>query len=164
MADQLVTRMIDTMSVGAIAFVVAFALTPLLTYFLYKWKMAKNIRSGKTPIFTRLHKNKAGTPTGGGVLIWGTVLVLALVFFILGPVAHVQFFEEHLNFLTREQTWLPLALLIGTALVGLIDDILNTKKIGPGGGGLRMRYRLLIFTAIAAVGAWWFYYKLGFDV
>jgi phospho-N-acetylmuramoyl-pentapeptide-transferase len=162
--DQLVTRMIDTMSVGTIAFVVAFGLTPVLTYFLYKWKMAKNIRSGKTPVFTRLHKSKAGTPTGGGVLIWGTVLLLALLFFVLGPLLRVPFFIEHLNFLTREETWLPLALLIGTAVVGLIDDILNTKKIGPGGGGLRVRYRLLIFTVIAAAAAWWFYYKLGFDV
>ncbi|MDP2587741.1 MAG: phospho-N-acetylmuramoyl-pentapeptide-transferase [bacterium] len=165
MADQLVTRMIDTMSVGAIAFVVAFGLTPLVSHFLYKWKLAKSIRGGgKTPVFTRLHKNKAGTPTGGGVLIWGTVLILALLFFVLGPVFKIEFFSEHLSFLTREETWLPLAILIGTAALGLVDDVMDAKKGGLSGGGLRVRYRLLIFTVIAAVGAWWFYYKLGFDI
>jgi phospho-N-acetylmuramoyl-pentapeptide-transferase len=29
-----------------------------------------------------------------------------------------------------------------------------------GKGGLRVRHRLLLYTAIAAVGAWWFFYKL----
>ncbi|MFH0830674.1 MAG: phospho-N-acetylmuramoyl-pentapeptide-transferase [Parcubacteria group bacterium] len=152
------------MSLGAIAFVVAFALTPVLTYFLYKWQLSKSIRTGKTPVFTKLHKKKAGTPVGGGVLVWGTVLILALLFWLLGPVLKLPFFVEHLNFLTREQTWLPLGVLVLTAVVGLMDDILNAKKIGPFGGGLRIRYRLLLFSAIAAFGAWWFYYKLGIDV
>jgi phospho-N-acetylmuramoyl-pentapeptide-transferase len=163
-ADEVVTRLIDIMSVGSIAFVVAFAATPLLTHFLYKWHLGKSIRHGKTPVFTKLHKKKAGTPTGGGVLIWGTVLVLALVFFLLGGVFKIPFFVDHLDFLTRQETWLPLGVLVLTALVGLIDDILNAKKIGPFGGGLRVRHRLLLYTAIAAFGAWWFFFKLGFDV
>ena len=37
------------------------------------------------------------------------------------------------------------------------------SKIGPHGGGMRTRYRLLLYAVIAAVGAWWFYYKLGWD-
>jgi phospho-N-acetylmuramoyl-pentapeptide-transferase len=163
-ADPVVTRLIDMVSLGALAFVLAFALTPLLTNFLYRVRLGKSIRSGKTPVFTKLHKKKAGTPTGGGVLIWGTVLILALLFFLLGPVLGIDFIEERLDFLTREETWLPLGVLVLTALVGLVDDILNAKKIGPFGGGLRMRHRLLLYTAVAAVGAWWFYFKLGFDV
>ncbi|MEK7103597.1 MAG: phospho-N-acetylmuramoyl-pentapeptide-transferase, partial [Patescibacteria group bacterium] len=37
------------------------------------------------------------------------------------------------------------------------------KKIGPIGGGLRMRHRMFLYTAIAVIGAWWFYYKLQWD-
>lgn len=164
MTNPIVTRLIDVVTIGTAAFVFAFAATPLLTNFLYRARLGKQIRHGKTPVFTKLHKKKEGTPTGGGVLIWGTVLVLALLTWLLGPVLHMPFIEEHLSFLTREQTLLPLGVLILTALLGLLDDVLGAKKIGPFGGGLRVRYRLLLYTAVAAFGAWWFYYKLGFDV
>jgi phospho-N-acetylmuramoyl-pentapeptide-transferase len=40
---------------------------------------------------------------------------------------------------------------------------LNIRKIGPKGGGLRVRHRLLTYTAIALVAAWWFYSKLQWD-
>jgi len=163
-ADPIITHLINIFSVGTLTFVVAFALTPLLTNFLYKYGLGKSIREGKTPIFTKLHKKKEGTPTGGGVLIWGTVLAMALLFYLLGPVLKIPFFSEHLNFLTREQTWLPLGILILTALVGLVDDIFNAKKIGPSGGGMRIRSKLLLYTVIAGFGAWWFFYKLGFDI
>ena len=58
------------------AFLFAGFMTPLLTNFLYKHKLGKKIRnSGETPIFSKLHAAKEGTPTMGGILIWGTVLV-----------------------------------------------------------------------------------------
>jgi len=37
-------------------------------------------------------------------------------------------------------------------------------RIGPKGGGLKVRHRLLIYTIIALVGAWWFYFKLDWDL
>ena len=61
---------------SVLAFAVAFLLTPILTHFLYKYKLGKQIRnSGSTPIFSELHAHKAGTPTMGGVLIWGTLFI-----------------------------------------------------------------------------------------
>ena len=29
--------------------------------------------------------------------------------------------------------------------------------------GLRFRYKLILYTVVAAIGAWWFYFKLGFN-
>jgi len=46
----------------------------------------------------------------------------------------------------------------------LIDDYFNVRGIGPHGGGLKMRHRLLIYTVIAAIGALWFYFKLDWDL
>ena len=40
---------------------------------------------------------------------------------------------------------------------------MNVFKMGPAGGGLRMKSKLILYTLIAAFGAWWFYYKLGWD-
>jgi len=145
-----------------VSFVVAILSTPLMTHFLYKYKFAKSIREGATPIYTALHKKKEGTPTGGGIIIWGVVLVLALVLSILGSIFPESIFSW-LSFLTRRETLLPLGALVACALVGLVDDYWNVRKIGPFGGGLRMIHRIVIYTVIAIIGAWWFYYKLGWN-
>lgn len=149
---------------AAIAFVATFAWTPLLTYFLYKYKLYQKIRNtGKTPVYTKMHKAKEGTPTMGGVLIWMTTLVLAYLFFGLSKITDSSFLDK-LNFLSRGQTWLPLGALVACGLVGLIDDIFNVKGKGSKAGGIQVRHKLLIYTAIAAVGAWWFFKKLEWDV
>ncbi|MBU0649236.1 phospho-N-acetylmuramoyl-pentapeptide-transferase [Patescibacteria group bacterium] len=157
-------QVLRILALTAISFVAAMAWTPLLTHFLYKHKLGKSIRDdGDTPVFSRLHKAKAGTPTMGGVLIWGTVLVLAVLFANLA-IIFKQSFISSLDFLSRAQTLLPLGVLVVSALIGLLDDYYNVRRIGPHGGGLRMRHRIIIYTLIAAVGAWWFYYKLGWDI
>jgi phospho-N-acetylmuramoyl-pentapeptide-transferase len=142
------------------AFAIAMAMTPVLTHFLFKYKLGKQIRDEKAaPIMSSLHKAKSGTPTMGGILVWLTVLFLAVIVFYLGEWSGLDILKKF-NFLTRSQTLLPLGALVASALVGLLDDYLNVRKIGPNGGGLKMRHRLAIYTVIAAVGAWWFYFKL----
>jgi len=149
---------------STLSFIFAIAWTPLLTHFLYKHKMRKQIRDSKeTPIFSKLHKNKAGTPTMGGILIWMTVLIIAIVFYLLNAFTDIEFFQK-MNFLTRSQTLLPLGALIASALIGLVDDFFNVKKIGPHGGGLSVGMRLAVYTVIALIGAFWFYFKLDWDV
>jgi len=129
---------------GLGTFVFAMALTPILTDFLYRYKMGKHIRQGSTPVFSSLHKGKENTPGMGGILIWVTVIIVTLLFNS-----------------TRSQTWLPVFTLFCIAILGLVDDLFNVYGIGPNGGGLRGRQKLIWQVAIAAVGAWWFYNKLG---
>lgn len=148
---------------STISFIAAMALTPALTHFLYKYKFGKQIRDEQSaPIAARLHAHKTGTPTMGGVLVWLTTAVLALAVSFGAWVWDGAL--SAWNFLSRSQTLLPLGTLVASAVVGLVDDYWNVKRIGPRGGGLRMRHRLLIYTAIAAVGAWWFYFKLERDI
>jgi phospho-N-acetylmuramoyl-pentapeptide-transferase len=146
------------------AFVLTIVWTPLLTHFLYKYKMGKKIRAAEgAPIMAGLHAHKAGTPTMGGLLIWVTTLVIALVLFYLARFTDVALFDG-LNFLTRSQTLLPLGALVASALIGLFDDILNIRGIGAHGGGFSMKHRLMLFFVIALVGAFWFYFKLDWDL
>lgn len=134
-----------------ISFLVALLSAPILTDFLYKNRIGKRLRQhgidGKeTPIFWKLHKDKAGTPVMGGLLFWVTTAVLTLLF--------------NLN---RAETWLPLFVLVSAGVVGAIDDLMNVHGVGPNGGGLRLRYKFWIYAAVAVVGAWWFYDKLEFN-
>lgn len=158
----LVADVAKVLGLGALAFVVAMAGTPLLAHFLYKYRFAKSIRTSGVPIFTSLHKKKEGTPTGGGVIIWATVVVLALGLLVLSNVTKHPFLLR-LSFLTRSETLLPLGALVASAIVGLVDDYWDVRRFSPFGGGLRMRHRLLLYAVIAAFGAWWFFVKLGFD-
>ena len=49
-----------------LAFIITIGWTPLLTHFLYKYKMGKKIRSSEeAPIYFKLHQSKEGTPTMG---------------------------------------------------------------------------------------------------
>ena len=150
-----IVSILKILALTTISFILAMGITPMLTHVLYRYKLGKQIRDeASAPIFHKLHAKKAGTPTMGGIIVWGTVLLLAIAFTFYKP----------LDFITRSETLLPLGALIASACVGLIDDYLNVRRIGPHGGGLRMRHRLMIYTAIAAVGAWWFYSKLDWDL
>lgn len=126
------------------AFLVSFSLTPLFTEFLFKHRLGKRIRDSKSaPIFAKMHAKKQGTPTMAGLLIWIIVAIITIAF----------------N-LERKATWLPLFALVATGFVGAIDDLWNIRGKGPNGGGMRFRDKFLIYTIIALLGSWWFYYKL----
>lgn len=148
---------------ATIGFIVGILSTPFMTKVLYKYRFGKSIRSSDAaPIMSAMHSKKSGTPAMGGVLIWLTVLVLAVA---LGAVAH--FFPNstigRLSFLSRAETLLPLGLMVLGAVVGMFDDVMNIMRVGPNGGGLSMTHRLELYTLLSAVGAWWFYYKLEFS-
>jgi len=147
-----------------VGFVAALFFTPIWLRFLKNKGFGKQIRtSEETPVFSALHGKKEGTPTGGGVIIWGTVVFLALVFFVL----HYFFdgFWKSFNFINRAETYLPLAALVIAAVIGFVDDWMGAKRMGGGkGGGLKVRHKLVLYFLISLVGAWWFYFRLGFDV
>ncbi|MFA5248116.1 MAG: phospho-N-acetylmuramoyl-pentapeptide-transferase [Patescibacteria group bacterium] len=149
-------QIIRILLLTSLSFIFAFLCTPILTHFLYKYKLGKQIRNnGTTPIFTALHLHKSGTPTMGGMLIWGSLLFFIAVFYYLGKIFPTL---TGFNFFSRAETLLPLGIFIFSAAVGLVDDWLDIR--GKGKGGLRMKHRLFIYATIATLGAIWFYFKL----
>lgn len=155
---------ISILVIAAVAFLAAMLATPAVTNLLKFLKLGKQIRSeASAPIFSKLHAGKSGTPTMGGILIWGTVLLLAFASSLAANLFRTEPWISF-NFISRRETLLPLAALFFAAIVGLVDDYLNVRKIGPHGGGLSVKMRLLSFTLVAAACAWWFYFKLGWDV
>jgi len=148
--------------VGALSFFIAILITPIVYKLLIKYRLGKQIREdANAPIFMQMHRKKAGTPTMGGIIVWGAVLILIILIYVFSIIFNG--FWGNLNFLSRSQTWLPLGILIISALIGMADDLMGIFKIGSRGGGLHMRHRLILYTLVAAIGAWWFYYKLNWD-
>jgi len=150
------------------AFFLGMAGTPFLTHYLYKYKLwkkearNKGLGGGGTPLFHALHeKNETRVPRMGGIVIWFSVTLTVLIFWLAWKISP-SLWTEKLNFLSRNQTWLPLFTLITASLVGLVDDVLVVR--GKGGyvaGGLSLSTRIVIVLLIGAVGAWWFFFKLG---
>jgi len=166
-------NILKVMTTGFLAFLIAFFLTPVWTHFLYKYKIGIKIKKNsvdgeKLTFVSALHKGKEGTPTMGGFLVWFSVLVLILASHYLLPYLSQVFgvcFLAKLDFFSRKQTWLPLFALIACGVLGLFDDWMSAKGIGSNkGGGMRFLYRFWWLLLIASLGAWWFFYKLGWDV
>lgn len=139
-----------SLALGALS--LSLVLTPVYTYLAYRHRLWKRQRDVSTTgelleVFTKLHASKfeRNIPTMAGLIIVLSVTAITLLF----------------N-LDREQTWLPLAALLGGAAVGLIDDIINLRGKQLGVAGLRSSIKFAMITGVAAVGAWYFYSKLEF--
>lgn len=138
------------LSVGA--FLLAMMLTPIYTFIAYRYRFWKKQRSTSTngellQVFTKLHaaKFKRNIPTMAGII--GVVTIAAVTFVF--------------NF--DERTYLPLAALIGGAIVGLIDDAINLRSNGSGVAGLRSSLKFSMIVAIGSVLGWYFFARLGVD-
>jgi len=153
------------------AFFIGIALTPILTHYLYKYKLwRKDVREyspdgSPTPIFNRLHKDReTKVPRMGGILIWAVTLLIIFLFWMLHIYIPENELLRKLNFLSRSQTWLPLFTLVAASTVGLFDDFFQVFGKGKYiAGGIRFTRRLALIILIAFVGAYWFSVKLGVD-
>ena len=133
-------------------FILAMGLTPLYTFFAYKyefWKKQKtaSVTGEALTVVNKLHAKKIARhiPTMAGVI--GVIVVIVLTVL--------------LN-LKREQTWLPLAGLAGGAAIGLIDDILNVWGSNRKDAGLRAPVKFAMIIALSGFLAWFFAFKLHF--
>jgi len=137
------------LSVGA--FLLAMFLTPIYTFFAYRYRFWKHQRENavtgeKLQVFNRLHEGKIrrNIPTMAGII---SVIAAGLVTLLFN--------------LDRAQTWLPLAAFAGGAAVGLIDDYLNIFGSNKKDAGMRAPVKFALITLIGLVLGWFFYVKLG---
>src|SRR3989344_9268326 len=163
----MLSGIVEVLVPATVSFLIGMTMTPFLTRYLYARKAWKK-RPGKRTLegemaheFNRLHnENEGRAPRMGGVVVWGSA-VLPTVGLALAAITFPDPFFGHLDFLSRSQTWLPLATLLVGAIVGLIDDIL---VIRPSGEGMRLRYRMMVVIALSLFVGWWFWAKLGVSV
>ncbi len=135
---------------SGLAFFLAMALTPVYTFVAYRYKFWKRQPKASTAtedqnIVAKLHANKfkRNIPTMAGAVFVIAIAVVTLLF--------------NLN---RQETWLPLAALVGGALVGLIDDIINIRGDGKAVTGLRSSLKFIMITGIGLLLGWYFFGRL----
>lgn len=163
----MIIDIIKVFTPAVLTFAIGIALAPVLTHYLYKYKAWKkksvsvSIDGSPAPISQKLHNDEGiKTPRMGGILIWVSVLITTSVLWLWATVFPSEMADK-LDFLSRNQTWIPLFTLILGAFVGLIDDIyavLDRKDYKA--GGLSLKTRLLIVSGAALFIGWWFYEKL----
>ena len=148
----LIEELLKILLLGGIALVIALVLTPIYTYFAYKYKFWKQQRTDsatgeKLTVFNKLHadKFKRHIPTMAGMIFVIAILVTTLIF----------------N-LDRAQTWLPLVALLIGAVVGLIDDVINLNSEGRGLAGMRPWIKFTLITVAGLILGWFFFTKLGY--
>lgn len=136
------------------SFFLSMLITPIYTHLAYKnqwWRRVrkKSVDGKDAPVFHNLHaeKHKRNIPTMAGIIIIFVVSVITLIF----------------N-LDRAETWLPLFTLITIAALGFVDDFLHVKGLADRTGGLSAKVQVIWLTTFAALGAWWFYTKLGWSM
>lgn len=169
----LIMNILKVLVTGLLSFLLAFLLTPLWTNILYRYKLGIRIKDcgvagDKLSYVSKLHAWKAGTPTMGGVIVWVSVILLAAASQYLFPILATWWgssFIARLDFWRRSETWLPLFTLGTAGILGLFDDYMSVRGRGTNkGGGMRFLFRFWWLIGIAALGAWWFYSKLGWDI
>ena len=145
-------KLIDAVIFAIAGFILAMILTPVYTFFAYKYKFWKrqktaSVTGEKLKIVSKLHAKKIARniPTMAGVS--GVVSVIIITWFF------------NLN---RAETWLPLAGLAGGAAIGLIDDILNVWGSNRKDAGLRAPVKFAMIITVGLVLGWFFHTKLGF--
>lgn len=157
---------------GLIAFSLGMALTPIILAKLYQYKLYRKKTSFKNvclldennQISEIINKTKRdlNTPRMGGLVIIFAVLITTVIFWLIS----FGFFGNpsgKIDFLSRSQTWLPLAAFVAGSLIGLLDDYLTIRNLGKTKNGLQLSYRIIFVIFSALLASFWFFYKLGMD-
>lgn len=135
------------------SFMLTMLLTPILTYYLYKFQLWKKPRQkaatgDQAVIYNQLHQTKhlRKTPTMAGILLWVAIALVTLIF----------------NY-SRAQTLLPLFMLLTLGFLGLLDDFINVRGLSTI-AGMRARWKIFWLLLLGLLGAIWFYSKLDWTI
>jgi phospho-N-acetylmuramoyl-pentapeptide-transferase len=116
----------------------------------------------RTPIFDKFHKNKVGTPVGGGTLI---ILITTILFPII--LLCMRYFWIPIT--SVYPFWTEVKIIIFTflsfGLLGLLDDAKKTFVWATGDFfGLRLRHKLIIELVLAGIISYWLFAELKINI
>lgn len=154
-----------------LSFLVGIALTPSLTRWMYRRRMWKRVNRHTdnsdefSASYKALHdgKTETSTPRVGGVIIWSSVLIVTGIFFILPYLFPTEVLIE-LDYISRSQTFIPLAAFIFGAFFGLVEDIFeaHSDRFKNFTHGFSRRVLVSLVLVVSICFASWFFIKLDY--
>ncbi len=147
------------------SFLINSALVVPFIDLLYKLKLTRRVEGSKTnkSLFDKLHDIKAGTPTGGGVLIVISVTILFAILFYL--ISHLGVFV-YTSYKLSSELFIIFFTFISFGLLGLTDDIIKILGKGRAGRfgsffGMTRKTKLILQFVLAGVVSFCLYFLLG---
>lgn len=123
-----------------------------------------------TKEFYQKDEAKMQVPRAGGLLIWITTISFATLLWLLLKIEPTVLFGlekdnktfEFLNFISRRQTFIPIATLFFASVLGFIDDALAVMQSGGNyfAGGLKLSYRVFAMLILSIGVGLWFHLRL----
>src|SRR5689334_18621101 len=111
---------IATLALGLIIF--SFIITSVLVVpfidLLFKLKFTRRVEGGKhsKSLFDKIHDKKAGTPTGGGILV---IVVVTLLFLLIMPFVSYMGIFIHSSFSLSYERFIIIFSFVSFGLLGL---------------------------------------------
>lgn len=136
---------------------------------LYKLNLTRGReapKTGKVPLFDKLHDIKAGTPVGGGVFM---IVLVSLVFAILFPLASRLGVFVQSAYPLKGELFVIFFTFISFGLLGLSDDLLKifakpTKGVLGLWFGLRRRQKFILQWILGLIVGYMLYSNLGIHI
>jgi phospho-N-acetylmuramoyl-pentapeptide-transferase len=136
---------------------------------LYKLRMLRKkegVGAKKESLFDKYHDKKAGTPTGGGVLL---ILSTVILFFLIFPIAARLGVFIHSAYGLRNELFIVFFSFISFGILGLSDDLMKIfGKATPGPMGMWIgmgrKLKFGIQCLLATFIGLWLYKGLGISI
>ncbi len=124
---NMVLKLNQILAFWLLSFFLSFFLYPLYIKILKKLKVWKTIRENsmtweKSKIFSKLHKDKAWTPT-----MWWWLFLIIVFFMILISFIPKKIWITNFSLISRRETYILLFGLFSMWFIWLLDDFLNIK-------------------------------------
>ncbi len=126
-------------------------------HFLRRHRIGKQIRIDGPAT----HQVKTGTPTMGGIMFVGPVLALLVAMYLFSRIPPRIGLEFGGVVLVGRSLAIPMAVMLGFAILGAIDDYMGVRGVRRG-EGMRGRSKALLQLVIATVAA--VVMNLSFDI
>lgn len=156
------SHLIAIFSFSLATFLVWIIIIPYFIELLVKYKIWKQIREEatiwKATEFAKLHKIKTWTPT-----MWWAIIILIVLFMVLISIILQKFGFTNNSLFNQKETYLTLFTLVTVWILWAIDDYMNIRWIWRT-KGLSARFKMFWLIIFAWIWAWWFYYKLGWNI
>ena len=156
------SHLISIFSFWILTFIVWLIMIPIFISHIKKLKLWKQIREEatiwKATEFAKLHKKKTWTPT-----MWWAVIIFVVFLMVLFSILFQKLWFINNTLLNQQETYLPLFTLLSIWFLWLVDDYLNAKWIWKT-KWISARVKMLWLTFFATIWAFWFYYKLGWNI